>query len=617
MSDLSPFLQRLREAVLLSSVIGQYITIKRHGHEYQACCPFHNEKTPSFTINDQKGFYHCFGCGAHGDALRFMTDYHHLPFLEAVTQLANIAGLPMPRLEKSSHKIGEHDTPQTNIRSERDLNYAIMDDACLFFEQTLQKNTDALSYLKERGCDTAIISRFRIGFGSHELISFLEKKGYSHTLMENAGLIIKQDEGKGRPLARFRNRIMIPIMDPRHRVIAFGGRLFAQSDKNDGHLAKYVNSPQTLLFNKSQVLFGASTMNRPSKDNPLVVVEGYFDVIMAQKNGINAVAPLGTALTQEHLQRLWKYSFEPILCFDGDAAGKKAMHRAIFHAMSHLKPGYTLRCAILPHGEDPDSLLRMPTTGIHQFHQCLEHAKPLFEVFCDAYAEAIAHGAPEIKAMRKKEFSRLVDTIQDEDVKSFYKQEFFETTQSLSFKNTHFQNLKGPRKGHFLKHPHDTQKLARLTPLKNDGVDIMMQKILLVTLLNHPTLIAQMIEYIVQVHFSINGAEGLVQEMINYAMDREDFTEESTHPFSWISPLARSLIHDQSTSIAPFSSHTSSDEDAEIGFMDIWHRYTLKKSLEHDLSIHQTQLKKAWDPVTWQALQQTHKDLQSFLATKE
>ncbi|MBX9976644.1 MAG: DNA primase [Alphaproteobacteria bacterium] len=581
MSELSPFIDQLRGLVVMSSVIGRSIKIKRHGHEFHACCPFHDEKSPSFTINDQKGFYHCFGCGAHGDTVKFMMDYHKLPFMEALKQLADMAGVAMPTMKV--RPLDKKDVKALDL----------LECTTAFFEASLGKNTFAMDYLAKRGLDEAIIKKFRLGLGTNALIQHLLDKGFSIDEQIKAGVALRRSEERGAaPYARFRDRLMIPICDGKGKIIAFGGRALL-----DDQQPKYMNSPETDLFHKSRVLYGLNHIKNASDKNPVVVVEGYFDVITALQAGINAVAPLGTALTTEQMQILWRFGYDPILCFDGDKAGQKAMIRAAYHALPLLKPGYSFRFAMLPVGQDPDSMIRGggSNKGILAFEECMRQAKPMADVLCDYYMTTSTGTTPETKARHKQEFLKALESIENKDIRSFYKQAFFDRTYAK----------KGGCKGSSLT---VVDSNTSVSSHSLGDTNALTEKILLVTLLNHPTLISVMAEHLVQMDLTLQGATELVQHI----MASDEGTWEKG-PLTLDHPLCSLLQEDENlTRMAPFARKEASLEEAEAGFLDSWNHYTVKTNLKRARDDHKKKLKQSWDLNVWNALKHIQLDLQKF-----
>jgi len=315
---LSPqWLDELRARTTLSSVIQPSVKLIRAGREWKACCPFHNEKTPSFTVNDDKGFYHCFGCGAHGDAIRFLTDQRGMPFMDAVKELAGKAGMEVPAPDPRAQEQAERTATLTDVMAE----------VARWYSEQLNglAGADAREYLKRRGIDAVIAQRFGLGLAPDNRTALKRALGKlgGDKLIET-GMLIQPEEGEKESYDRFRGRLMIPIRDPRGRVIGFGGRILGDGEP------KYLNSPQTALFDKGRTLYNldrAAPASRTAKR--LIVVEGYMDVIALDRAGIaEVVAPNGTALTEGQLERLWRLDPSPILCFDGDNAGRKAAIRA-------------------------------------------------------------------------------------------------------------------------------------------------------------------------------------------------------------------------------------------------------------------------------------------------
>jgi len=323
-------------------VIGKRIQLKKAGREFKACCPFHDEKTPSFTVSPGKGFYHCFGCGAHGTAIGFLMEYEHMSFVEAIEGLANIMGVEVPR--------DESDRPARRY----DELFSLMSSVETHWHNCLRDNTAAVDYLKQRGIDGATAKRFGIGFAPDSWSDVLDKFGKTPEAAERllaTGLIIRKDNGKH--YDRFRDRIMFPIRDARGRTIAFGGRALGDGEP------KYLNSPETVLFHKGRELYGLYEARQALRHiERLVVVEGYMDVVALARHGIDfSVATLGTATTSDHLNRLFRLTENVTFSFDGDRAGKAAAWRALETALPQVREGRQIRFVFLPDGQDPDSFV--------------------------------------------------------------------------------------------------------------------------------------------------------------------------------------------------------------------------------------------------------------------
>jgi DNA primase len=369
------FIDDLMSRVDIVEVIDARVPLKKAGREYVACCPFHNEKTPSFTVSPTKQFYHCFGCGAHGTALGFLIEFEHMDFVEAVEALAAQVGVEVPREAGAGRSSGDQFP---------DL-YAITADADQFFRRQLRQHPQAqraVEYLKGRGVSGEIAQRYGIGYappGWDSLLRALGQTAERQALLVSAGLLIRKDDDK--QYDRFRDRVMFPIRDRRGRTIAFGGRVIGDDTP------KYLNSPETPIFHKGRELYGLWEARQALRDIPrLLVVEGYMDVVALAQFGIdNAVATLGTATTAEHLERLFRVTSEVVFCFDGDRAGREAGWRALQQALPVLREGRQIRFMFLPEGEDPDSLIR--GQGTDAFAERIAGAVPFSNFFFETMSK--------------------------------------------------------------------------------------------------------------------------------------------------------------------------------------------------------------------------------------
>jgi DNA primase len=440
-------LDEIRARLPVSQVVSRKVALKRAGREFKGLSPFKAEKTPSFTVNDQKGFYHCFATGEHGDIFTFLVKTEGLSFPEAVERLAQEAGVPMPQA-------GPRDA---RAEDERARLYALLQAACAFFQQQLAglpRDSEVWRYLKKRGVIDAI-APFQLGYAPNSksaLREHLAKAGYSTREMIAAGMLVAGDDI---PVAydRFRHRIMFPIGDLKGRVIAFGGRALDPAAP-----AKYLNSPETPLFHKGAVLYNAHRARAAAHDtSQLLVVEGYMDVIALTQAGFpQAVAPLGTALTEDQLKLLWRMTPEPILTFDGDAAGRRAAFRAVETALPHLQPGHSVRFAFLPDGSDPDDLVRQH--GPAAMQDILDRrVRPLFDVLIEReeqHGEAAA--TPEGRAALEMRLKALVARIADHAVRTQYEAELRQTLWARNRKLVgEIAGIKGPRPAHLAAHRRD------------------------------------------------------------------------------------------------------------------------------------------------------------------
>ncbi len=405
------FLDELRNRLSIAEVIQKRVRLQKRGREYSGLCPFHNEKSPSFTVSEEKGFFHCFGCGAHGDVVGFVMRAEGLSFPEAVERLAEQAGLQVPKA-----------SPEDRARAERHATLlGVMEAAAVWFGKQLAGagGRKARDYIDGRGLTEGTVARFRLGWAPDSrngLRGALLKEGFPEALLIESGLVIRP-EGGGDNYDRFRARVMFPITDRRGRVIAFGGRIL-----DDGQ-PKYLNSPETPLFHKGRVLYGLAQALKAARDAAEVVVaEGYMDVIaLAQAGLTQAVAPLGTALTEEQMGELWRLAPEPILCFDGDAAGQRAAARAAERALPLLKPGHSFRFALLPSGEDPDSLIRQGGAGA--MRQLLDAARPLADMVWAGETVGRSLDTPERRSGLRQALKERISRIADRTVAEDYRQE--------------------------------------------------------------------------------------------------------------------------------------------------------------------------------------------------
>jgi len=417
--SLSPqWLDELRARTTLSAIIGPSVKLIKAGREYKACCPFHNEKTPSFTINDEKGFYHCFGCGAHGDAIRFLTDHRGLPFMDAVKELAGTAGMEIPAPD-----------PRDRERQERSAGlHDVMAAAQKWFAEQLDgiEGGEARAYLAKRGITDKITQKFGIGFAPDsrgKLKAALTNLGENKLI--DCGLLIQPEESGKASYDRFRGRIMFPIRDARGRVIGFGGRILGAGEP------KYLNSPDTVLFDKGRTLYNIDRAGPASRQaSRLIVVEGYMDVIGLSRAGIDeTVAPNGTAVTEDQLMRMWRLDGQPICCFDGDAAGQKAAIRAAMRALPHLGPERTLRFVALPAGQDPDDIVAQG--GKAAIEALLEKPEQLVDRLWRHEVEAAPLDTPESRAGLKARLMEHVQAIAEPNVRQLYRDEWLRRFDAL------------------------------------------------------------------------------------------------------------------------------------------------------------------------------------------
>lgn len=402
-------LDEIRARLPVSAVVGKRVRLKKAGREWKGLSPFQAEKTPSFYVNDQKGFYHCFSSGKHGDIFTFVMETEGLSFPEAVERLASEAGVALPAPTPKA---------QETARRQRDL-YEVVEIAARWFEGQLQtaRGKAARDYLAGRGVTERTQAEFRMGFAPDErtgLITHLRGQGITDAQLVEAGLAIRPDDG--RPLYdRFRGRLMIPIQDLKGKVVAFGGRALMPDQQ-----PKYLNSPETALFEKGKLVFnGHRARAAAHQAKTVIVVEGYLDAIAVSQAGLKAVvATLGTAFTEDQIAALWRFAPEPVICFDGDKAGRAAAFRAIDRIVPALKTGYTFRFTFLPAGQDPDDLIR--SAGLPAFEAAVEGAQAFWDVLWGREVEAARLDTADGQAVFERRIKDLVAAIPDETLRRSY-----------------------------------------------------------------------------------------------------------------------------------------------------------------------------------------------------
>jgi len=507
------FLEELRRRLTLSSVVAKRVRLTKKGREFEGLCPFHNEKTPSFFVNDDKAFYHCFGCGAHGDVLSFVINTEGLSFPEAVERLAGEAGLEVPR----SAAVDPAE------RARRAGAEAAVEAACAWFQSQLKlpAGKAALDYLRGRQVDDSQLAGFRIGFAPDQrtaLKAHLLKQEFAEDVLLEAGLLVKPEDG-GASYDRFRGRVMFPIADRRGRIIAFGGRVMG-----DGQ-PKYLNSPEGPLFHKGRTLYAHHLAREAAAHGePVIVAEGYMDVVALHRAGFRgAVAPLGTALTEDQLAELWRLAAEPALCFDGDAAGQRAAARAALRALPLLAPGKSLRFVTLPAGQDPDDVVGQPG-GTIQFRELLAGAAPLSAVLWETERARAPLDTPERRADFRVRLRDHINHIGDRDVRRFYAEDFkareaklFDTGAGVP---SHGRGGRGGRGGWRFGRPvepgerlrKDRPSGLRQSAVRIDGLEACA---LLASLISHPILVDEFHEALAAISFVDEALDRLRAEIVH------------------------------------------------------------------------------------------------------
>lgn len=441
-------------------LVDSRVKLKKAGKNYQACCPFHNEKSPSFTVSQEKQFYHCFGCGAHGNAISFLLEYDRLEFPEAVEELARFHSLEVPR--EKSHHAGP--TPQQKAQIADD--YELMENVARYFEQQLKSHGQKdkpINYLKQRGLSGEIVKAFGIGYAPPEWDGVLSTFGSTPEKQQQLlDLKLISENDNRRRYDFFRDRIMFPIRDKRGRVIGFGGRVL-----EDGG-PKYLNSPETRIFHKGHELYGFYQARQANRSlDRLMIVEGYMDVVALGQFGIDyAVASLGTSTTPEHVQMLFRAAPEIVCCYDGDRAGREAAWRALENALPFLKDGVQMKFLFLPDGEDPDTLVRQ--TGKDKFEAKLANeAVPLSQFFFDNLVQRHDVGSNEGKAALAKQAEEMIGKIHAENLVKILTEELRKKIKGSSYQADILQDLKNASQvGKPAKIDHNRPQRTTVSPVR-------------------------------------------------------------------------------------------------------------------------------------------------------
>ncbi|MDO6506185.1 DNA primase [Colwellia sp. 4_MG-2023] len=506
------FIDDLLARADIVELIDGRVPLKKAGKNYQACCPFHNEKSPSFTVSQDKQFYHCFGCGEHGNAISFLMEFDRLDFVDAIEELASHCGVEVVREENNASPAEQRQ--QQKVYQQKQDDYELMNQISRFYQQQLKAATDketAINYLKGRGLSGEVVKRFGIGYISDAwdgMMKVFSPQGKANQQLIDLGMAIQGD--KNRPYDRFRGRIMFPIRDKRGRVIAFGGRVLGDEKP------KYLNSPETRVYHKGQELYGLYEAKQANKNlERLVVVEGYMDVVALAQHGVDyAVASLGTSTTPEQLQTLFRTVKEVICCYDGDRAGRDAAWRAMENALPLIRDGFSLKFVFVPDGEDPDSLIRKK--GQKAFEQILDEAMPLSKFLVEQLMSQVEMNSLEGRAalvdsfqpyLMKMPDSVLKDAIINDIANNFGtgSEQFLAKIAKNINKQEKIKKPQGTTKttpvrlaiALLLEHPHIVNELgdiSALAPLQVPGIELLTQ-LLKLCQQNPEIKTAQLLEY--------------------------------------------------------------------------------------------------------------------------
>lgn len=500
-------LEEIRARLPASAVVGRRVKLKKAGREWRGLSPFNAEKTPSFYVNDQKQFYHCFSSGKHGDVFTFLMETEGLSFPEAVERLAGEAGVSLPAPTAESRE----------SEKKRATAIEVMEMAAAWFEDRLRssRGSEARAYLERRGLGADVQARFRLGYAPNDrygLRDHLAGKGIDRTTMVELGLLAG-GEDVSVPYDYFRDRVMFPITDLRGRVVAFGGRALSKDVR-----AKYLNSPETPLFSKGRMLYNLHSARKAAHErSSIIVVEGYVDVIaMTLAGHAETVAPLGTALTEDQIGLLWRHAEEPILCFDGDGAGVRAAYRTLDIALPLLEPGKSLRVALLPSGQDPDDLLR--SGGPAAIDRVLEAAIPLSELLWRRAVEAGPIDTPERRAGLARSLRTTITAIRDETVKRYYRDDVEERLRGLS---PQASRGPAPMRGRGRGFTEPTSPRLKASPSASvtasagfSGAAPVREAMIAATLLVHPELVASFADDLGDLEFTDSDCRAVVSVLL-------------------------------------------------------------------------------------------------------
>jgi DNA primase len=545
-------LDEIRHRLSLANVVAKHVRLQKHGRDFTGLCPFHKEKTPSFNVVEDKAFYHCFGCGAHGDVIGFTMRIQNIGFREAVEDLARQAGVELPK---------ESAKPTAEIERRATLHQACAAAADLFETQlwSLEGKT-ALDYLRKRGLSDDLIRRFRLGWAPNSWNFLRDELGklFPEELLIAAGLVHKGDRGRH---DFFRSRVMFPIFDRAGRPVAFGGRVL------DGGQPKYLNSPDTEIFSKRRMLFGFHLARKAfSKESPPIIVEGYIDVVTLHGAGFHsAVAPLGTSLTEDQLTELWRVSDRPVICFDGDAAGLRAAARALDHALSTLTPSKSLRFVSLADGHDPDSLIR--NFGREAFQEEMQLAQDASEFLWTLAVQGERPKTAERLATARQFLDDKIRLIADRNVQQSYRTILLSRLWEIYREQRPVGNKRKTQ-----------AKISSLTgTIKDINVRLTKNKIcllLLATAINHPYLLEHHIDNFVELKPQTGNFLRLHQDIVFAVSDNPEIQGPELLDHLWAQHFKQlTLIFDSAFYRYTLTSHPHAEpREAELGWDGLFNR---------------------------------------------
>lgn len=602
-------LDRIRERLSLSDIVGQSVSLKQKGAYHLGLCPFHTEKTPSFTVTNAKGIYYCFGCGSTGTVYDFLMKQRGFAFPDAVKYAAEKAGVALPKEEFSPE--------QEKQEKERLLLFEVLKAAQSFYKDTLKsaEGQRARAYIEKRNITLESQSRFGLGYAPAQqraVSSYLKEKGYASELMEAAGLLQQRKEKEGvTRVDRLKGRLIFPILDKKGRLIGFGGRSLNQEEP------KYLNSPETLLFKKGETLYGIYEIYKNTEllkkisngTQPFLVVEGYIDVISLNQEGIASVSPMGTALTEQQLLETWRLSSEPYLCFDGDMAGKRAAMRALDKALPFLKPGFSLKFIFLPKGEDPDSLIQSGRKEV--FLNSLHSALSLADTLWGFLVEEKRFDTPELLAAFKKEYKGKLSTIKDKDVREAYHNDFDERFEkfyvskqfSKGFQERKFFASKKEKSLNVLKTISQKNTLPHVQKIQD--ASFTRKKVLLGMVIRYPFLLEEEGESLLGVSFFREEYATIRDELIYFYEQGNPLEFEALHIYlitKGYDYLVKEFFEKDLLVVAPFLKGYASSEEIKEHWKELWSLIEEEPMLKKDIEVAKEDFLKTMSSEAWQRL---------------
>ena len=535
----------IRDSIDLSKIISRNVKLQNRGNNLLGLCPFHNEKTPSFNVNDEEGFYHCFGCGAHGDVISFIRNFEGKSFIEALETIADIAGLKIP----------SNNLENENILNEKQKLLEITNLSSSFYSTNLfsKEGSNALKYIKSRGLDDETLNKFKIGYSpQYGLKKFLNDRGYNDDLIFKAGLLRKNSSNEIQEV--FKGRLIFPIFDIKNNTLGFGARALFNSK------AKYINSPNSVIFKKSQILYGVSHLQREYlKDNPILIVEGYMDVIsIFQSKTAQAVAPLGTSITENQIENIWKINKKPVLCLDGDIAGENAAWRFINKVLPIIKTGLEVTFAWLPKSKDPDQMVK---NSKEEFVDIINKPQSLIDTIWNILQKKHDLTNPDTRALLWSEAKKTVNLINDTNLKQSYSDEVYKRISESRNKNINNINSKRSFAS--------SNKIKKFIGEKN-----LLDAIFLI-LINHPKLALDYSEELVKIDFNNKTKNKILLILLDMIITNQDLDKIEFINYLKEKDLIESINNIGAKSIIKWIGYNPSDKkinEIKYNFSDLLKR---------------------------------------------